>query len=141
MITKKGRKVSLSATGRRALGDPSLLWRIVVSDLFAAGTYGGEGAALAAAMLVDAGTPLSGKTLEARVGAGLEGRWSTASGDALDEWSSLHATRDYRLLAGVFGWIEEGNDWQRRTWTLTSTGRQAALLGLQLQSREPRNHP
>jgi hypothetical protein len=141
LITRKGRKVSLSATGRRALGDHSLLWRIVVSSIFAAGTYGGEGAALAAAMLVNAGTSLPRKTLEARVGAGLEGRWRTVSGDALDEWSGLQATRDYRLLAGVFGWLEEGDDWYHRTWTLTPAGRHAALLGLQLQARTPWNHP
>lgn len=141
LITRRGRKVTLSATGRRALGDPSMLWRIVISDIFAAGTYGGEGAALAAATLVNASTPLPSKTVEADVGAGLEGRWCTVSGDALDEWSGLHATRDYRLLAGVFGWLEEGDDWLNRTWTLTSPGRQAALLGLQLQARTPRNRP
>lgn len=141
LITKKGRKVSLSATGRTALGDPSLLWRIVISDVFAVGTYGGEGAALAAAMLVNAKATLSGKTVEAKVGAGLEGRWLTASGGALGQWSGLQATRDYRRLAGVFGWLEEGNDWQNRTWTLTPPGRQAALLGLQLQAQSPRNRP
>jgi len=141
LITKRGRKVTISATGRRALGDPSLLWRIVISDIFAAGRYEGEGAALAAASLINAGTQLPGNTVEAQVAAGLEGRWRTVSGDALDPRSGLHATRDYRLLAGVFGWIEEGNDWMNRTWTLTSSGRQAALLGLQLQARTPRDRP
>lgn len=48
---------------------------------------------------------------------------------------------DLPELATLNERIAEGNDWRNRTWTLTSTGRQAALLGLQLQSREPRNHP
>ena len=141
LITKKGRKVALSATGRRALGDPGLLWRIVVSDMFATGRYEGEGAALAAATLVNAFTPLPYDTVEAKVVAGLEGRWLTASGEALDRWSGLHATRDFRLLAEVFGWLVEDGDWQNRTLTLTPPGRQAALLGLQLQARAPRNSP
>ena len=52
LITKKGRRVSLSARGRQALGDPSRLWRVVVSGMFAAGTFEGEGAALAGATLL-----------------------------------------------------------------------------------------
>jgi len=139
LITKRGRKVSLSATGRRALGDPSLLWRIVVADIFSAGTYQGEGAALAAAVLVKATMPVPRPAVEVKVGAGLRGRWRTASGEALEQWSGLDATRDFGLLAGVFGWLEPDDDWQNRTWTLTASGRQAALMGLQLQARSPRN--
>jgi len=140
LITRKGRKVSLSATGRRAQGDPSLLWRIVTADIFSAATYEGEGAALAAATLVNASGPLPRRSVEIKVGAGLEGRWRTDSGEALEQWSGLDATRDFGLLADVFGWLERDDDWQNRTWTLTSPGRQAALLGLQLQAQSPRNH-
>lgn len=141
LITKKGRKVALSATGRRALGDPAVLWRIVIADIFATGRYEGEGAALAAATLVRATVPLPDDAVEAKVGAGLQGRWRTSSGDALDEWSGLYATREYRVLSEVFGWFEEDGDWQNRTLTLTPPGRQAALLGLQLQAQAPRNRP
>jgi hypothetical protein len=139
LITRRGRRVSLSATGRRALGDPSLLWRIVVADLFSAARYEGEGAALAAAALVEAGRPLLRVTVEAKVGAGLEGRWRTATGEALGQWAGLDATRDFGLLADVFGWFERDDDWQNRTWTLTAPGREAALLGLKLQAQSPRN--
>jgi hypothetical protein len=51
----------------------------------------------------------------------------------------VDATCEFGLLADVFGWIEQDHDGQARTWALTSHGRQAALLGLQLQSRSPRN--
>ena len=139
LITRKGRKVSLSARGRRALGDPSLLWRIVVTEIFSAVTYEGEGAALAAAALVNACSPLPRQMVEAKVGEGLEGRWRTDSGEALDQWAGLDATRDFGLLADVFGWFEQDDDWQNRTWTLTSPGREAALLGLKLQAQSPRN--
>jgi hypothetical protein len=131
--------VALSATGRRALGDPNLLWRIALADIFSAGTFEGEGAALAAAILVKANTPVPYPTLEARVSAGLVGRWRTVSGEALEEWSGLDATREFGLLADVFGWIERDDDGQNRTWTLTAHGREAALMGLQLQARAPRN--
>jgi hypothetical protein len=139
LTTRKGRKVSLSARGRRALGDPSLLWRIVVTEIFSAVTYEGEGAALAAAALVNACSPLPRQMVEAKVGEGLEGRWRTDSGEALDQWAGLDATRDFGLLADVFGWFEQDDDWQNRTWTLTSPGREAVLLGLQLQAQSPRN--
>jgi len=139
LISTKGRKVFLSPLGRRALGDPSLLWRIVVADVFAAETYEGEGAALAAATLVRADTAVPYLRVEATVGAGLLGRWRTVSGETIEEWAGLDATNEFGMLAGVFGWIAQDDHGANRTWTLTSPGREAALLGLQLQARNPRN--
>jgi len=139
LIARRGRKVSLSTTGRRALDDPGLLWRIVLSDIFSARTFEGEGAALAVAALVNAGGTLTRQSVETKVTAGLEDRWCTDSGGVLDQWSGLDATRDLGLLAEVFGWVTPDGDWQNPTWTLTSPGREAALLGLQLQARTPRN--
>jgi hypothetical protein len=139
LITKRGSKVALSASGRRGLNDPNLLWRIVVADMFSAGTYEGEGAALAAATLVRAGMPVAYPRVEATVGAGLVGRWRTTSGEALEEWSGLDATREFGVLADVFGWVEQEDNGQIPTWTLTAPGLEAALLGLQLQARTPRN--
>jgi hypothetical protein len=131
--------VALSAKGRRALGDPGLLWRIAVAGVFSTGTFDGEGAALAAATLLKAGRPVPRSTVDSTVGAGLRGRWRTAAGESLEEWSGLDATREFGLLAGVFGWVEPGDDWHNRMWMLTRPGRQAALLGLQTQARTPRN--
>jgi hypothetical protein len=138
LITKKGRKLSLSAAGRRALADSSLLWRIVVAEVFSAGTFEGEGSALAAATLLRAISPVPYSAVEAKVGAGLLGRWRTPSGEELEQWSGLDATREFGLLADLFGWIEQDGVGQDRMWTLTSSGRQAALMGLQLQARTPR---
>jgi len=78
-------------------------------------------------------------TVEAKVAAGLRGRWRTVSGESVEQWSGLDATREFALLADVFGWLEHDQDWQNRTWRLTPAGRKAALLGLQLQARTPRN--
>lgn len=140
LITRKGRRVSLSHTGRRALGEPNLLWRIVVADIFSAGTYEGEGAALAAAVLVKAGTSVPRPVVDAKVSAGLQGRWRAAADESLEQWSGMDATREFGLFGDVFGWIDKDDDWQGRTWQLTLPGRKAALLGLQIQSRTPRNH-
>jgi hypothetical protein len=93
---------------------------------------------MAAATLLRANMPVPYTTVEAKVGAGLVGRWRAVSGEALEEWSGLDATREFGLLANVFGWIEQEDGGQNRTWTLTSAGRQAALMGLQLQARTPR---
>jgi hypothetical protein len=139
LVTRSGSRLSLSGSGRRALGDVSLLWRTVVADIFSPGTYEGEGAALAAAILVRASAAVPRPTVEAKVGASLKGRWRTASGESLEPWSGLDATREFALLADVFGWLEHDQDWQNRTWRLTPAGRKAALLGLQLQARSPRN--
>jgi hypothetical protein len=140
LTTRNGRRVSLSATGRRALRDPGLLWRIVLGDLFSARTYGGEGAALAAATLVSAGRPLPRQRVQATVGASLVGRWRTVSGKALDQRSGMEATHDFALLGGIFGWVDQDGARQKRTWALTSPGREAALMGLQIQARSPHNH-
>ena len=56
-----------------------------------------------------------------------------------EQWPSSGASGNFGLLADIFGWIEHDDDGQNRTWTLTSPGRQAALMGLQLQARTPRN--
>ena len=93
---------------------------------------------MAAATLLRANMPVPYPTVEAKVGAALVGRWRTVSGQALEQWSGMDATREFGLLADVFGWIELDDGPQSRTWTLTSPGRQAALMGLQLQARTPR---
>jgi hypothetical protein len=139
LMTTRGRKVSVSAQGRLALGDPNLLWRVVVADIFAAETYEGEGAALTAATLLRTSTSLSRRALEARVAAGLEGRWHSEPGDGLDEWAVADAMRDFGVLADVFSWLEQDDDWQNRLWALTSAGRHAAVLGLQIQAQSPRH--
>ena len=139
LVTKKGRQVLLSNAGRRALSDPNQLWRIIVADIFSASIYEGEGAALAAATLVKANMPVPYPTVEANVGAGMVGRWRSVSGEMLQQRSGLDAAREFGLLAEVFGWIEQNDDGQNRTWTLTPPGRQAALMGLQLQAWTPRN--
>jgi hypothetical protein len=110
-----------------------------VADIVSAGTYEGEGAALAAATLVRVSAPVPRQTVEAKVGASLQGRWQTISGETLEQWSGLDATREFGLLADVFGWLEQDQDWVNRTWRLTPAGRKAALLGLQLQARAPRH--
>ena len=81
----------------------------------------------------------TGRVVEVPVGAGLLGRWRTVSGETIEEWAGLDATNEFGMLAGVFGWIAQDDDGANRTWTLTSPGREAALLGLQLQARTPRN--
>jgi len=89
-------------------------------------------------MLVRAGIPVPRPTVEAKVGAGLVGRWRAVSGETPEQWSGFDASREFGLLAIAFGWIEQDDDGHSRTWMLTSPGRQAALMGLQLQSRTPR---
>lgn len=71
LITKKSRKVSLTARGRRALGDTSLLWCSVVAEVFSGGTCQGQGAAVAAATLVQARNPVPRSTVQALVRAAL----------------------------------------------------------------------
>ncbi|MDQ1537557.1 MAG: hypothetical protein QOE58_1950 [Actinomycetota bacterium] len=139
LTTTRGRKVSLSATGRRALADPSMLWRIAIAEVFSASSYEGEGAALAGATLVKSGMTVPRPTVEAKVGAALTGRWCTASGETLGNYAGSHATRDFGLVADVFGWIEHGDSWPTPTFTLTRPGREAVLMGLQLQARRPRD--
>ena len=140
LVTKRGRKVSLSAMGRKALGDPSILWRIVIADIFEANTFEGEGAALAAATLVNANVPLPRQGVQAKVRVGLDGRWSTSSGETLGPLSGVQATRDFSRLAYAFGWFEKDDDsLTRPTWKLTTTGRAALLIGLQIQARAPRH--
>ena len=92
---------------------------------------------MAAATLVKASTSTPGKTLEATVGAGLEGRWRTVSAEALGEWCGMHATSDYRPLPGGFGWLEEANTRETRAWTMTAPRRKAGQHGVTPQTHSP----
>jgi len=51
LLTRRGRRLTVSAAGRRALGEPHLLWRNVTRPFFDGTRFEGDGSALAVACL------------------------------------------------------------------------------------------
>lgn len=141
LLTKRGRKLTVSGFGREALADPERLWRVVAADPFTGKDLRAEASALAAAVLLRADRPMLRSELEGRVTAAVQGRWMVQGGGPVDEWSVSRALRDYLVVGEVLGWVVEAGEWGARTVGLTPLGRAGAVLGLQAQSWAPRHRP
>ena len=141
LLTKRGRRLTVSASGRRSLGDPDLLWRNVIHYIFDGARFEGDGAGLYAAYLLGSDEPQDRQAIQTRVGEVVREKWQAGSGESLGQYAGLRATGEARLLGRVFGWsVEEGPPMAPRI-RLTDIGREAAWLGLQTQAWGPRNRP
>ena len=139
LLTKRGRRLSVSASGRRSLGDPDLLWRIVIHYMFDGARFEGDGAGLYAACLLRNDEPQDRQAIQTQVGDVVREKWQAGSGESLGQYAGLQATKDVQRLGSVFGWsVEEGPPMAPRI-RLTDIGREAALGGLQTQAWGPRN--
>ena len=141
LLTKRGRRLTLSASGQRSLDDPDLLWHNVIHYMFDGARFEGDGAGLYAACLLENDEPQDRQAIQTQVGDVVREKWQAGSGESLGQHAGLLATRDVQLLGRVFGWsVADGSPMAPRI-RLTDTGREAAWLGLQTQAWGPRSRP
>lgn len=139
LLTKRGARLTVSASGRRSLRDPDLLWCIVIHYMFDGARFEGDGAGLFAASLLEGDEPQDRQAIETRVGDAVREKWHAGSGESLGQHAGLQATRDVQLLGRVFGWSVAAGSPMALRIRLTDIGREAALWGLQTQAWAPRN--
>lgn len=104
-VTKRGRKLSLSAKGRALLADPQALTGAVLSHVFDQSEWYGDGALAAAVVLLGSDTPVTTDELYARLLPYLGSHWSTDGGPVRNRSQLAGITRRLDALGSAFGWL------------------------------------
>ena len=142
LARRSGRKLTLTAKGRRLLADPDDLWRAVAAGLLGDNgflVYAGE---LFLALLLDAGT-MPDRQINATVGQAVaeEGFRETRSYEPPDEHDISRAVHETSNLCRALGLLAVGGDWRDRSYGLTGTGQSTALEALRARATGPRTIP
>lgn len=130
-VTKRGRKLSLSAKGRTLLADPQALTGAVLGHVFDQSNWYGDGALAAAVVLLGSDTPVTTDELYARLLPYLGSHWATEAGPVRNRNQLAGVTRRLDSLGSAFGWLAP---LPPRSFLLhrplTEVGRVACLSGL-----------
>lgn len=140
LVTLRGRRLTVSARGRKALDDERLLLRVVLTKLFDPTTWEGDAAVGVAVTLVrvDPTQPFTSADLDAALHRHLRARWRRGTTDlAVDDVRG--AGWLLRTAARTFEWFAPT---ERGVWDLaprlTDVGRQACVLGIRAVACGPR---
>jgi hypothetical protein len=138
LARRSGRKLTLTAKGRRLLADPGSLWRAVAVGLLGDNgfyVYAGE---LFLALLLGA-DPVPERELTATVGQAVaeEGFRETRTFEPLDEHDISWAIHETSNLCRALGLLASGGDWRDRSYGLTDTGQATALEALRSRAIGP----
>ena len=140
LVTPRGRRLTVSARGREALGDERLLVRTVLAWLFDPTTWVGDAAVGIAVALVCAGPTqrFTRADLDAALHRHLRVRWRRGTTElAVDDVGSAGST--LLTAARTFEWFAPA---ERGVWDLaprlTDVGRQACVLGVRAIACGPR---
>ncbi len=142
LARRSGRKLTLTTSGKAALGDPDRLWRTVASGLLPDHEFAEALGELTLALLVTNG-PLPKDELDRLLGEVVhEIGWRSAStGAPPDErdisWGWHQTTNLLRALT----LLAVGGGWDDRSYGLTDTGRVVALETLHQRATGPRSSP
>ena len=142
LARRSGRRLTLTAKGRRLLADPGGLWRAVAVGLLGDNgffVYAGE---LFLALLLGA-DPVSDRELTATVGqaAAEEGFRETRTFGPPDEHHISRAIHETSNLCRALGLLASGGHWRDRSYGLTDTGQATALEALRSRATGPRTVP
>jgi hypothetical protein len=143
LARRTGRRLTLTAKGRRLVGDPEQLWRTVAAVLPVGDSdftvYMGE---LFLAMLLEADSrPFHEILATVWRAAGEEGFRENRTGEPPSEddvsWAIHDTSNQFRAL----GLLTVGTDWRDRSYGLTETGKAIALEALRARATGPRTIP
>ena len=143
LARRTGRKLMLTAKGRRLADDPEQLWRAVAANLLAGDSdfmaYMGE---LFLAMLLEAHSrPFDEILATVRKAAAEEGFRENRTGEPPSEDDVSWAIHDTSNLCRALGLLTAGTDWRHRSYGLTETGKATALEALRARATGPRTIP
>jgi hypothetical protein len=126
LLTTRGNKLTVSAEGRRCLGDAERLWRAVVTPLPRwRDDFAQDALAVMAACLIRSSLTSRDELVE-EVAYILSGKWAISGDFSLEdsvEWARL----EWYRLGRVLGWWDERSPGRRRDLALSSFGRAAAV--------------
>jgi len=134
--------LTLTAKGRRLLGDPGGLWRAAAAGLLGDNQFAVFAGELFLALLLDAASVPDTQikaTVEQAVAE--EGFRDSRTGGLPDKYDISWATHETTNLCRVLGLLAVGGDWRDRSYGLTSTGQATALAALRARATGPRTIP
>lgn len=137
LLTKRGRRLTVSATGRTAMADPRRWWNTVVTGWFGGVDIVTHVAEVAAALMLD------GASQNDIVDVAIETvapKFRHRDFSPADRRDIENALWDWIRPGNSLGFIDYGRRLDGRR-TLTDTGRAAAVYGLQLCAHAPRTRP
>jgi hypothetical protein len=142
LARRSGRKLTLTAKGRRLLADPESLWRAVAAGLLGDNGYFIYTGELFLALLVDADS-VPNREITATVGQAVaeEGFREARSLEPPDEHDISRAIHDTSNLCRALGLLAAGGDWFDASYGLTDTGKSTALEALRARATGPRTIP
>jgi hypothetical protein len=143
LARRTGRRLTLTAKGRRLAGDPEQLWRTVAAVLPVGDSdftvYTGE---LFLAMLLEADSrPFDEILATVWRAAGEEGFRENWTGEPPSEDDVSWAIHDTSNRCRALGLLMVGTHWRDRSYGLTETGKATALEALRARATGPRTIP
>ena len=140
LARRPGRKLTLTARGRRLLAGPGSLWRTVAAGLPGGNHFTVFAGELFLALLLAADS-VPGTQIKATVGQAVaeEGFRVSRTGELPDEHHIGWAVHETSNLCRALGLLAAGGDWRDRSYGLTGTGQATALVALRARAtgREP----
>jgi len=142
LARRSGRKLTLTAKGRRLLVDPRTLWRAI-----AAGLLGDNGFFVYAGelflALVLAADSVPDREIAVTVGRAVaeEGFRESRTGEPPGEHDISRAIHETSNLCRALGLLAVGGDWSDRSYGFTGIGKATALEALRARATGPRTIP
>jgi hypothetical protein len=137
LLTRRGKRLTVSAAGRAAMADPERWWTAVVTGWFGGADIVAQVAEIAGALM------LQDASESDIIDAAME---TVAPKFRRRDWSPIDRSDiDYALWNWVrpgnsLGFLDYGRGFDGRR-TLTETGGAAVMYGIQLRAQEPRTRP
>jgi hypothetical protein len=142
LARRSGRKLTLTAKGRRLLADPGSLWHAAAAGLLGDNGYFVYAGELFLALLLDADSvPDREITATVRQAAAEEGFRETRTFESPDEHDISRAIHETSNLCRALGLLASGGDWRDRSYGLSDTGKATALEALRARATGPRTIP
>jgi hypothetical protein len=139
---RSGRKLTLTAKGRRLIADPHNLWHAVAAGLLGDNYFAAFAGELFLALLLDVDS-MPDSQIKAAVGLAVaeEGFREARTGEPPDEHDVSRAIHGTSNLCRALALLASGGDWRDRSYGLTDTGKATALEALRARATGPRTIP
>jgi len=142
LARRSGRKLTLTARGRRLIADPHNLWHAVAAGLLGDDYFAAFAGELFLALLLDADS-MPDSQIKAAVGLAVaeEGFREARTGEPPDEHDISRAIHGTSNLCRALGLLASGGDWSDRCYGFTDTGKATALEALRARATGPPTIP
>lgn len=137
LLTRRGRKLTVSAEGRRCLADPARFWSVLTGVSTRQKGFEADALAVMAAVLL-AGEPVTREQLDEQVASVLAGKWRAPDGVAVSADDVYWIGVDWYRRGRALGWWSEG---RRLRLELSRIGRAAAANLFRSVATQPLTRP